>query len=106
MVEDDYELDHTPQDLWLSLLTASGVALEADGIIRLTPAELPNGRFSAGGMIRYNCDQFAASVETLAINDNRMIHVWGGAIHRIRLSAVKPQQCASWKLELREASCK
>ncbi len=101
-VTDDYQLDHAPGDLWLSLLTVSGVVLEAEGVIRLTPAALPNG-ISAGGVIRYNCDQFAASVEILAINDNRMIHVWGEAIQRIRLSVVKPQRCASWTLELRKA---
>ncbi len=102
-VIDDYQLDHVPGDLWLNLLTVSKVALEADGVVRLTPAALPNGRFSAGGVIRYNYDQFAASVETLAISDNRMTPVWGDAIYRLRLSAVKPQQRASWTLELREA---
>ena len=102
-VTDDYELDHMPEKLALSLLTVSGVVLEADGIIRLNPAALPNGRISAGGIIRYNCDQLAASVETLAISDNRMTPVWGDAIYRICLSAVKPQQNATWTLELREA---
>ncbi|MFN8563826.1 MAG: heparinase II/III family protein [Anaerolineae bacterium] len=102
-VEDDYELDHTPHRLTLSLLTASRVTLEGAGVIRLSAADLPDGRVSAGGVVRYDGGRFTASVEAIAITDDRMRPVWGDCLYRILLSATAPQPRDTWKLEVSEA---
>ena len=102
-VNDDYELDHVPRSLSLSLLTASRVSLDSDGIIRLTSAELPDGRRSGGGIVFHDAGRFTATVETIAISDNRMSRVWGERIYRILLDVTDPQQQDTWKLEIRQS---
>lgn len=103
IVVDDYELDHTPQNLLLSLLAVSQVSLDTAGVIQLTAAVLPDGRQSASGVIHYDAERFTVSVESIPITDTRMIRVWGDCLNRLLLSAVNPQQRDTWKLEIREA---
>ncbi len=103
IVEDQYELDHAPQSMTLSLLTASHVSLDKDGVIRLSSADLPDGRVAASGIVRYDSVRFTASVETLAITDNRMSGVWGAYLYRIMLTAVDPPEHDIWTLEVSEA---
>ena len=102
-VEDSYELDHTPRNLVLSLLTACVVSLDTAGVIRLSAADLPDGRRAGSGVIRYDAHRFAPSVETIPITDGRMSNVWGDQLWRILLTANNPQQQDTWKLEIREA---
>lgn len=101
-VEDDYELDHTPQSMVLNLLTASQVALETPGMLHLTSAVLPQGRVAGSGVIRYDAAKFTASVEPIDITDGRMIHVWGNRIYRVLLTATTPQAKDHWQLDIRE----
>ncbi|MBX3082346.1 MAG: heparinase II/III family protein [Anaerolineae bacterium] len=102
-VEDDYELNHTPTSLVLSLLTASQVSLATAGEIRLTSADLPDGRVAGSGVIRYDAGRFTASVETIEITDGRMVRTWGGRVYRILLTAKTPTAQDRWKIEIREA---
>src|SRR5262249_24797235 len=55
-IEDDYELDHVPASLMLSLLTASIITTDRPGELMLIPASLPNGRTSAQGVVHYDAD--------------------------------------------------
>ncbi len=98
-VEDDYQLDHPPASLTLSLLTVSKPTLEL-GEIRLDTAPLPDGRMSASGVLHYSGASFTASVEQIDITDNRMMPVWGSRLFRILLTADSPQPSGSWKLEI------
>ncbi len=100
IVEDDYELDHAPTSLTMSLLTPAQVALGQPGVIALTPADLPDGRVTASGVVHYDAAKFTASVETIMITDNRMVTVWGSHLYRILLAVRAPQQRNSWKLEV------
>jgi hypothetical protein len=102
-VEDAYELDHTPKNLLLNLLTVCAVSLDTVGVIRLSAADLPDGRCAGSGVIRYDAKHFAPSVETIPITDERMSKVWGDQLWRILLTANNPQQQDTWKLEIREA---
>lgn len=102
-VQDDYELDHAPRSLVLNLLTASRVSLDAPGLIRLSAAALPGGRSSGSAVIRYNSEQFDASVEPIAITDERMGCAWGGCIYRILLTARHPSVRDAYALEIRES---
>jgi len=102
-VEDDYELNHTPTSLVLSLLTPSQVSLATAGEIRLTSADLPEGRVAGSGVIRYDAGRFTASVETIEITDGRMVRTWGERVYRVLLTAKTPTAQDSWKIEIREA---
>lgn len=97
-IEDDYVLKQAPQSLTLSLLTPSKVALDTPGQLILTPADLPDGRQSAAGIVQYDAAKFAPSVETIVISDQRMSGVWGQRLYRIVLTAQSPQQQDVWKL--------
>ena len=107
-VEDDYSLDHTPQTLTLSLLTASHVELNQAGEIRLRAADLPDGRVAGSGIIHYDADRFTASVETISTNESgqtggregRMAKVWGDALYRILLTASNPPPQDTWMLTI------
>ncbi|MEO8394597.1 MAG: heparinase II/III family protein [Chloroflexota bacterium] len=99
-VEDAYELDHTPQTLTLSLLTASRVELNQAGEIRLRAADLPEGRLASDGLVRYDTERFTASVETLPITDQRMSKVWGAQLYRILLTATNPPPQDTWMLTI------
>ncbi|MCC6801718.1 MAG: heparinase II/III family protein, partial [Anaerolineae bacterium] len=101
-VADVYELDHTPRSLMLSLLTASEVALDEAGIIRLSAADLPDGRVSGTGVVRYDAGRFAATVEPIPITDSRMSRVWGDRVYRILLNAVIMRPHDTWQLEISE----
>ena len=102
-IEDNYELDHLPRSMTLSLLTVSAVSLDTPGMIRLSAADLPDGRIAGSGVIRYDANRFSASVETIPITDTRMSRVWGKRVYRVLLSTVNPQQNDIWKLEISEA---
>ena len=102
-LEDNYELDHTPQSLTLSLLTASYVLPDTAGVIQLISTDLPNDRMSGSGVIRYDAGRLAPSVEPIAITDSRMSHVWGARLYRILLAATAPCEQDTWKLEISEA---
>ena len=107
-VEEAYELDHTPQTLILSLLTASQVELDQPGEIRLSAADLPDGRVAGSGLIHYDADRFTASVETISTNESgqtggregRMAKVWGDLLYRILLTANNPLPQDTWKLTI------
>ncbi len=100
LVEDDYELDHMPGTLTLSLMTVSTVLADMAGILELIPAELPDNRLSASGVIRYDASRLTPSIETIAITDSRMRPVWGPRIYRILLAAKSPREQDTWKLEI------
>jgi hypothetical protein len=99
---DDYELDHQPSSLTLSLLTPSSVTFDRPGEIRFSQNELPAGRISASGTVYYDASKLTPSVETIEITDTRMINVWGKCLYRIVLSAAQPLQQDTWKLDIRE----
>lgn len=100
-VVDDYALNHAPQSLTMSLLTPSEVSLATPGQIALTPAELPDGRQSAAGIVAYDAARFTPSVETIAITDQRMNGVWGQHLYRIVLTALSPTQEGLWILTVK-----
>jgi hypothetical protein len=102
-VEDVYELDHQPSTLSLSLLTPSIVTFDRLGKIRLAQNMLPAGHSSAAGIVYYDAEKLTPTVETIAITDNRMIHVWGDHLYRILLAATRPLQNDAWKLIIRES---
>ena len=102
LVEDDYQLDHMPETLTLSLLTVSQVLPNIGGVIQLIPTELPDNRRSGRGVIRYDADRLTPSVETITITDSRMSQVWGAQIYRILLIATLPREQDIWKIEISE----
>lgn len=102
VVTDDYEMNRQPHSLVMSLLSASTVSLDTPGVIKLTGTTLPGERLSGSAVIDYNPEQFAVSVETVPITDNRMSRVWGGQIYRILLTAKNPSQRGIFSLEIRE----
>jgi hypothetical protein len=97
-VVDDYELDHAPRELVMSLLTPCTVSLDEAGVIRLSAANLPDGRKAGSGIIHYNSARFVASVESVPITDTRMKPVWGGQLYRIVLDALNPRKQDTWTL--------
>jgi hypothetical protein len=99
-VVDDYELNHTPRELAMSLLTPCTVALDEAGVIRLSAANLPDGRKAGSGVIRYDAARFVASVESIPITDTRMKPVWGGQLYRVLLNVVNPAQNDPWTLKI------
>jgi hypothetical protein len=101
IIEDDYELDHVPRSLVLSLLTSSHVSLDDAGCISLSRVNLPDGRVSGSGVVLYDVDQFSPSVEVIPITDPRLPSVWGRQLCRILLSAVELKSRDVWKLEIR-----
>lgn len=103
MVEDKYDLDHIPETLTLSLLTASKVSLDTPGVIQLIPATLPGDRVSGGGVIRYDPGRLSPSAEPITITDSRMQPVWGTQIYRILLVATAPRKQDTWTLAISRA---
>ncbi|HLU12277.1 MAG TPA: hypothetical protein VK003_21545, partial [Oceanobacillus sp.] len=101
MVEDDYELDHVPRSLVLSLLTPSHVSLANAGCISLSRADLPDGRVSASGEVLYDADKFSPSLEVIPITDSRMSSVWGEQLFRILLRVVDLKARDTWTLDIR-----
>ncbi|MEO8607921.1 MAG: heparinase II/III family protein [Chloroflexota bacterium] len=101
-VEDQYELNHTPKSLIMSLLTVCAVSLDTAGIIRLSADDLPDGRRAGSAVIHYDAHQFAPSVEMIPITDLRMSKVWGDHLCRILLTANHPGQQGSWRFEISE----
>ena len=103
IVEDDYELDHIPRSLVMSLLTPSHVSFESAGCISVSQANLPNGRMSGSGLVLYDADKFSPAVEAIPITDQRLSSVWGGQLYRVLLSAIDLKERDTWKLEIKEA---
>jgi hypothetical protein len=99
-IVDDYALDHAPQSVRLSLLTPCGVSHDGEGLIRLLPAQLPDGRVSGSGVIRYDGKRFGHTLEFVPITDTRMKPVWDGQLTLLVLSAHTPQQQDTWTLEI------
>ncbi|MBI1281842.1 MAG: heparinase [Anaerolineaceae bacterium] len=100
VIEDTYELDHQPQSLFMSLLTASNVSIDEAGHIQLSAANLPDGRMSGSGTLHFDARRFSVSVETIPITDERMTKVWGGRVYRLLLTAQNPQSHDTWKFEI------
>lgn len=103
IVEDEFELQETASNLTLSLLTPSQCNLDAQGQLILTSQALPNGRQSASGVIEYEASQFMASVEEIAIEDARMMPIWGQSLYRILLTASDLSANGHWRIDVKRA---
>jgi hypothetical protein len=102
-IDDSYNLEHVPQNLVLNLLTVCHVDVSEAGVIRLSQADLIDGRVSGSGVIRYQAACFRPSVEEIAITDTRMRPVWGGCVSRILLTAITPKSQDHFSLQISEA---
>ncbi len=99
-VDDAYELEAAVPSIQYTLMTASAVDLNQDGMIKLSARDLPDGRQAGTAWIIYDSALFSASVESLPVDDSRMTPIWGSEVFRITLNADNPPQAGSWSIEV------
>lgn len=102
-VEDSYELDAAAESLTLSLVTPCQVDLSSPGSIRLSPGPVAGERLSGAATLAYEVGKFSAAVETIDIDDARMLTAWSSHLYRIVLTATRPSQQDRWSLRVTRA---
>ncbi|MGB3328070.1 MAG: heparinase II/III family protein [Thermomicrobiales bacterium] len=91
VVADEFELDHSPSDLRLSLM------------LRTRPNEVQSGLWRTGDgrrplSISFDPDILHVSaIEEIALEDARLFPVWGGALYRMVLEGA-PQRAGRWEV--------
>lgn len=96
MLEDAYELNHTPTRLALHLMTSGPVDVAVAGVLRCASPTRPLD-------VRYDPQQFGASVETIEIDDARLKPVWGDRVYRVVLTAHWLGSTGRWTLTMAAA---
>lgn len=99
-IEDTYQLSSAPTTLTMSLLTPCAVDPGTAGQINLSPRPLANGRKAGSGTVAYDAAKFAATVEPVAITDERLGGVWGEQVFRVLLTATHPLPQDTWTLRV------
>ena len=89
-IEDRYQLKAVTGPLSLNLLTPCGVDLSTPGSLHLSPAPLAGECMSGTALIEYPAAKFTAAIETITIEDERLLTAWGWHLHRIVLTANDP----------------
>lgn len=88
-VVDAFELTEATDDVVLNLLVASAPKIDDEGVVALDGARL---HFDGGA--------WAASWETIAIDDRRLQHAWGQALYRIQFRPKHAADAGVWRLKV------
>ena len=73
------------------------------GTVRLARAAFGVGRQSASGAVHYDAQQLEATVETIAIQDERMGAVWGDSLRRVVFTCAQPEAEGEFRFTVRAA---
>jgi len=99
-IVDSYDLSWPAGELTLSLLTPCEVLLDSPGTIVLEEAPMDGERASGAARIHYDAGKLSVSVKDIAVEDNRLVGIWGERIRRIILKAENPPQSDIWTLSI------
>jgi hypothetical protein len=99
-IADDYQLDHAPRSITLSLLTPCSVESVNNGVIKLGTRPITPERKSGSATVAYNAAKFSPAVETVAIEDRQLGAVWGEQLFRIVFTVINPAQQDSWAVQV------
>lgn len=95
-LRDSFELERA-ESVVLSLLTAGPVEAE-EGVLWIAARDLPDGRSSAPGLVRFEKGDFAVAAETVRFADARLGKVWGDRVYRTRLELRTPGKTGGYGL--------
>ncbi|MBN1139567.1 MAG: heparinase II/III family protein [Anaerolineae bacterium] len=99
-ITDEYALTGAVGEIVLSLLTPCEVSA-GPGRIALSEGAMDSGRISGRGEVVYDPKAFGATVERIAIADERLGAVWGERLNRIVFTAKDPPQQGRWTFGIR-----
>ncbi|GHJ42626.1 heparinase II/III family protein [Streptomyces sp. TS71-3] len=94
-VDDAWSSEGTPSSLALHLLVSGDLTLDGTGSATVTPAR---GR---GVGVAWDATAFSASAEAVALDDPVFTRVWGPALHRLVLTALRPPRDGNHRLTVR-----
>ena len=94
VLEDAWRLDHEPTSAVLHLLIDGEVQLKDDGLVIVSPE---GGR---GLVVGFPSGQFQVTLETVAMDDERLRPVWGDSLTRATLAVGTPSAEGSWRLKM------
>ena len=100
-ITDTYDLEAPVGEITLSVVTPCTVDVSTPGTIKLSEAELPDGRTTGVARLIYDAAKLAVTVEEIPINDARMGPVWGKRLSRILFRTSNPPQQDTWALAVR-----
>lgn len=101
-IRDVYQLERVPDAIVFSVLTPCAVTLAPEtGAVRLARAAFGAGRQSAAGAVHYDARQLDATVETIAIQDERMGAVWGDSLRRVVFTCAQPEAEGEFQFTVR-----
>lgn len=92
-LSDAYTLRGPASSLALHLMARGPVDIATPGLLRCSGA-------TRSLLIHYAPEQFAATGERIAIDDDRLAPVWGEAVYRVRLEARAPGAEGRWLLRM------
>jgi hypothetical protein len=92
-IEDNYLLTQPTEGVFLSLMTACDVATPTTGTLRLISKQ-----GAPPTTIQFDPSLLKPTVDTIALDNERLVAHWGATVYRIRLKRQTP--AASGKLRL------
>ncbi|MFD7159825.1 heparinase II/III family protein [Kribbella sp. NPDC059898] len=87
VVEDQWDLEHDPDQLSLHLMTATAPRCDTPGVLTIGPL-----------LARFDVTRFEARIETVDLTDDLLTRVWGSAVHRVTLTARAPGRTGTHRL--------
>jgi hypothetical protein len=92
-ISDSFTLDELKSPNEIVFMTWGDVRLVKDGVVSVKVGDLDTS-------LEYPSSSFDAVIEPIALNDPKIVEVWGREIVRIRLVAEKLQKKATYKFRI------
>ena len=93
LISDEFALDEAKAANRINFLTWGDVDVSHKGVVNITV----NG---VGAQLKYDSNQFDASIETINLTDARLSNVWGDKIYRVSLTAKKLVKSGIYKYQI------
>ena len=79
-IDDDYLLAQPTEDVYLSLMTPCDISIPRAGTLRLISKQS-----APPIIIQFDAALLQSAIDTVVLDNERLIHYWGTTIYRIRL---------------------
>jgi hypothetical protein len=90
-IEDTYSVSEIAGDFIFNFITPCDVTIQ-DGTATLASRKFREDRDSGSATLHFDLDQFEATSETIPVEDDRLVSVWGTQLNRIRLKLRQPKK--------------
>lgn len=97
VLEDQFELQAPSQPNQLHFLTVCQVSLKKPGLLRLRSDKVDL-------LLSYDSTQFDYAVETIEIDDPRMVRSWGTQLYQLKLKAQETLESGKYRIKIVEGN--